>query len=186
MTEQHEGASFVEQIESDPRGRAELALAEAQLKLEELFERVINDSGALDYAGIAKTLGVPVDRVQRVFSGEDTLRFEAFVRYLSLLGRSVKIELVAKRDPYCSVVDHFEQVGASPAGVTSVHWHREAADPALEAIGPLRYTGTHEPSTGISYYDVARIRFSADAYQLGTDAVGRHSDRKARRVRSGI
>lgn len=142
MTEQHDDLSFMDQVEADPRGRAEMAVADAQLQLEALFEQAVEEAGEVNERSIADALGVPVERVQRILTGEDPLRFESFIRYLSTLGRTAKISLTTHESSHERIVDHFEQLGASPNGITTITWHRETPDYEAEAIEAPRHTGS--------------------------------------------
>lgn len=150
MTEQPEEQTFVDQVEADPRGRAELAIAEAQLQLEALLDEAVRHAGHIDHAKIAASLGVTAERAQRILDGEDELRFESFVRYLSVLGRKARISLDKEPDAIV-LVDHFEQVGASSSGTSMIEWDRRTTDIEVEALEEPRYLGTTWNVSGMSF-----------------------------------
>ncbi|NII42142.1 plasmid maintenance system antidote protein VapI [Curtobacterium flaccumfaciens] len=188
MTEQHDDLTFVEQIEADPRGRAELAVAEAQLRIEELLQEAVDGLDNINHSAVAEALGVPVDRVVRVLEGDDPLRFESFIRYLSVLGRSARISLTAASattlpsPPGILAIDHFEQIGASSHGVSTIEWDRRVTDFEVEAIEPPRYTGTSWSLEGMRHSGEPRASRFINTYRLGEAAKGKHvgtSSRKA-------
>jgi hypothetical protein len=186
MTEQPEGMTFIEQIEADPRGAAEFAVADAQLRLEELLDHAIRDASGIDIGSIAETLRVSPERVKRILEGEDPLRFESFIRYLSAIGRTVRIDLVPKALDFTpALVDHFEQLGATIAGPKKILWHREVEEIELEPMESMRYVGTSDIKTGTMSYDENRVRFTED-YRLGGESEGRHATPRGKGTRTRV
>jgi len=175
MIEQHEEQTFVEQVEADPRGRAELAIAEAQLRIEELLQEAVRLAGPIDYAKVAASLGVPAERAQRILEGEDELRFESFVRYLSVLGRKAEISLDAEPTGIV-LVDHFEQAGSSSRGTSMIEWDRRITDIEVEALENPRYTGTTWNVSGMSFELDSRDSHGWKSYRRDAVSRGKHVD----------
>ncbi len=92
MTEPHE-VSYYDELRSNPRDRAELALASSMLRISELFDIAVRLRPEVTPAYLAEQCHVPVERVNDLIEGDERLSFEAFNRYVSLLGYAPVINL---------------------------------------------------------------------------------------------
>lgn len=162
MTEQHDSYDLEGEIASNPRLEAELAVAEMQLRMEQLLEQAVDAAASVDFERIAEVLEVSVDRVARVLDGIDAPRLESFVRYVTLLGFTPELRLAATSNAAGSnsgVVDHYSQVGANDSGTFSIQWHREAPSLDVEGMSELTYEGTTVGHN--TFVDLSRIERGA-------------------------
>lgn len=159
MIEQSDPYDVVGEMNKDPRTRLELAVAEVQLRLEQLLEDAVDNVSPIDIDSFAATLDVDRDRVLRVLDGTDPLRLESFVRYTTLLGFTAHIALEPSDDvaqAVAPVVDHFTQVGADSEGTSSIMWQRAAMSLDVEPLSDLRYE--HTTIGGLSFVDATRTK----------------------------
>lgn len=159
MTELHDEPSLVDQVLADPRGRIEFALAEYSMRLEELFHAVFAARPDVDLSEIARTLGVDVERIERLLEGEDELAPAAFVRYASALGYRVVTNAVPDRDSIPELpdasqqwggayVDRFEQRFVSMHGVETAPIMRFRLAVDSVPLEQPRYVRTIDSKTG--------------------------------------
>lgn len=178
MTEQPDSFDVEVEIAQDPTLQLDLAVAEVQLRLEQLLEEAVDNAEPFDIDTLAETLGVDSDRVNRILDGTDPLKLESFVRYTTLLGFTAHVSLAPKQpiaQADMAVVDHFSQVGADASGVSPVLWRREATSVDVEPLSDLQYEGT--TIDGKSVFDSSRTELSpialGETYNL-TGARARH------------
>jgi plasmid maintenance system antidote protein VapI len=178
MTEQPDSFDVEVEIAQDPTLQLDLAVAEVQLRLEQLLEEAVDNAEPFDVDTLAETLGVDADRVNRILDGTDLLKLESFVRYTRLLGFTAHVSL-APTEPVAladrAVIDHFSQVGADASGVSPVLWRREAASLDVEPMSDLQYERT--TIGGITFVDASRTELSpiarGETYNL-TEPRARH------------
>jgi plasmid maintenance system antidote protein VapI len=183
MTEQLDPAmtSTLEELQNAPRSRAELAVAEFQLRMEELLEQAVDSISHLDVAFIAHTLDVDEARVERVLDGTDRLKAESFIRYASLLGFSPQLGLVrtdaAAGDdmpPDAAIgqsvrhefTHHYKQLGATTQGLSTIVWQQHTTSLDTIPLTPIEYERTTDRDGHV--VSVRSATFSA-TFELHSD-----------------
>ncbi|WP_139195164.1 hypothetical protein [Curtobacterium sp. MCBA15_001] len=173
MTEQPE--SLVDQINQDPAGRAELALATYELRVEELFQALFEDATDRKISEVATALGAPAERLSALIEDSSQVNSQAFVRYASVCGYRPVLNLVpisevdaplpiAYMDFDASRVDIYRQRVVSQSGVFDVRWNRLAPIDEFVALEDMQHELTLNSTNGTVRRD--HIESSDDLWEL--------------------
>jgi hypothetical protein len=165
MIEQHREQSLMDEILADPRGRAEMALADLELRMSTLLTTAFRLRGDVEAQGIADIFEIPVERVEVFLEGDESLPAEVFARYVRVLGYVPVLNLMAVDDDapelpdYLgehwrgAIVDTYVQIGASSDGShpVTVDAHRPHA--RVESIGDPVYVSSYDVRSRTRFHD---------------------------------
>ncbi|WP_147918114.1 helix-turn-helix domain-containing protein [Ruania zhangjianzhongii] len=130
--------SMLDELVSTPRGRAELAAAEAALRAQALIEQAFEET-ALSARDVANALGVTEGRVSQLRHGDGNVRLSTLAKLMSVLDQNLALEA------HHTASERGQQVADERDDATSKFWVQRFV--GIDGVHEATYEGPSSPTS---------------------------------------